>query len=103
MAVAEDIEWEAIDQAGMHFKQTNEYDLVKNRSASEIVDTHRSTLASTCQLMDKELSRCAKVERALEVMYKMYFARDASFKDKLRELNTSAQKLNLDKEVFTTF
>ena len=53
--------------------------------------------------MDKELARCAKVEKALEVIYKMYFARDANFKDKLKELNSAAQKLTLDKDVFSIF
>ena len=38
-------------------------------------------------MMERELSRCSKIEKALEVMYKMYFARDASNKQKLRELN----------------
>ncbi len=61
------IDWEALDQ-------TN---LVEKRAQFE----------ATNALMERELSRCSKIEKALEVMYKMYFARDASNKQKLRELN----------------
>jgi hypothetical protein len=43
--------------------------------------------------MERELGRCGKIENALEVMYKMYFARDASNKQKLIELNQTAEKL----------
>lgn len=53
--------------------------------------------------MDKELARCAKVERALEVMYKMYFVRESNFKAQLQDLNLTASKLSLNKDVFATF
>ena len=53
--------------------------------------------------MEKELGRCAKIERALEVMYKMYFARDASNKQALKELNATTEKLLLDRDVYRTF
>ncbi len=61
------IDWEALDQ-------TNEVE-------------KRAQFEATNALMERELSRCGKIEKALEVMYKMYFARDASNKQKLRELN----------------
>lgn len=53
--------------------------------------------------MEKELGRCAKIEKALEVMYKMYFARDASNKQRLQELNATTEKLLLDRDVYRTF
>lgn len=53
--------------------------------------------------MEKELTRCLKSEKALEIMYKMYFTRDASFKIKLKELNEQADKLSIDKDVFSIF
>jgi hypothetical protein len=36
-------------------------------------------------------------------MYKMYFTKDAAFKDKLKELNSQTSKLVVEKDVFTVF
>lgn len=33
----------------------------------------------------------------------MYFNRDVSFKEKLKQLNAVADKLNIEKDIFTIF
>jgi hypothetical protein len=54
-------------------------------------------------MVDKELGRCAKAERTLEVVYKMYQQRDAEFREKLAEINATADRLAVEKDVFSTF
>lgn len=52
------------------------------------METLKLTFIQSQHLMEKEISRCQKTEKALEVMYKMYFTKDTAFKDKLNELNS---------------
>ena len=83
-----EINWDQIEKTFMYFKQTKEYDAIENRSLSEMMETLKETFVQSQNLMEKELTRCQKTEKALEVMYKMYFTKDAAFKDKMKELNS---------------
>jgi len=50
--------------------------------------------------MEKEVKKCEKVETALQVMYKKYYAKDKEFGKSLKSLNKQRDRLNIEKSVF---
>ena len=83
----------------MHFGDG--YDLISNRTEADVVSNHKSNFNKLSNLLDRELSRCSKVERALEIMFKMYFVKDALSHDTLGELNAANESMQTKREVFS--
>jgi len=50
--------------------------------------------------MDKEIKRCEKIEKALQIMYGGYYKREHALKEKFEKTIKDNEKLQIEKDVF---
>ena len=61
----------------MYFRGSKEYDLIKNKKSTAVIETTAQEFKLQKKFLQKNVKRCAKIESALDIMFKKYKERDA--------------------------
>ena len=65
-----------MEKQATFFPGTKDYDLLKNRSVAEQIEALKFEFESSKNHMQKEISRCERLEKGLKILFGGYYAKE---------------------------
>lgn len=92
---------ELADQARF-FPAVKDYDFLKDHTYAEQLEALRFDFEQARRRMEKELSRCTKLEdKGLRVLFAGYYKREEQLREQYETVMNQYAKLQIEKDVFT--
>ena len=93
---------EQISKDTMYFMKSKQMDFIKKHKAPEIVSNLQHRLDLTNKAIDREVKKCGKYGKAIDVMFKQYKVMGHNHGQNLTGLNANKSNKVIEKEIFQT-
>ena len=90
------------DNSAMYFRGSQEYDLIKNKKNTAVIETTAHDFKLQKKFLEKKVKRCDKIESELNATLKKYKRHDVDSTNLLAEMNGKLSNLQIEKSVFET-
>eukprot|EP00347_Sterkiella_histriomuscorum_P010636 403375511 len=96
--------WENLHQEkAMFFPGTKDFDYLQNRSKAEQIEAVRFEFETATRHLEKEISRCEKLEKGLKLHFGGYYKIEDKLQERFTQSMKDYQKKSIELEIFKVF